>query len=287
MPIARVSRVGFRLRGTRVPIDPRYIARRRILLWAGSNALGCGDPDMNAPKGTGCLEDYPDARDGAFSVSQILKSGPLPAKFDLSGYVREMYDQGTTNSCVLWALLRALHIRAQIEGLDVPFGSVRAGYSLARAYDTTDPKTPLEDTGSRPRSAVQILRTWGVCSETKCPWDPAKINERPDWSALRSGVSYKPSKFWWVLEDGWDRVERIQRCLAANYPVCISVPTSMIDPTATGNHYVCIVGYDSNAFRYVNSWGGTFGDRGFGWLYADQIVDPNVRSILAVGVEGV
>jgi C1A family cysteine protease len=47
---------------------------------------------------------------------------------------------------------------------------------------------------------------------------------------------------------------------------------------ARGSHAICVVGYDDNSswFKFKNSWGEEWGDKGYGsdaWVSVDQITN--------------
>lgn len=54
--------------------------------------------------------------------------------------------------------------------------------------------------------------------------------------------------------------------------------TKEIDVSKSQGHSICLVGYDENkkAFKFINSWGPTWGFSGYGWIAEGLLTDRNI-----------
>lgn len=137
-------------------------------------------------------------------------------------------------------------------------------------------------TGAWCITALRINRGWGVPPESAWPyagrakaWPPM---EPPNVDSLA-----RPHRIW-----AYRRTRTLDECRAAlanEHLVLVSlditrewtkaplgrIPKPNAAATVTGAHSILLVGYDDQGrvFRFVNSWGTTWGDRGYGLLPYD------------------
>ena len=248
-------------------------------------------------RGMGALLQPEDYRD--YDAGVLFDESDLPESVDLTDHLPGIFDQGSTNSCVGWAVCTASYVRAKAAGLqNVYYPSPMALYALGRARLTGSPKVPLVDRGSQPRSVLAAAATWGLIPETAYGFDPAKINQRPTWRAIDAGVGFRLKEYYWVLTHGHARVLDAKRALANGYPVIMSVavdpsfedhmtiaigkPTTQI----RGYHMITLVGYrpgtSGTVFQVANSWGTGWGSNGLGWLSEERLTDLTTNSIAVI-----
>lgn len=252
-----------------------------------------------------------DERDLHYPLERILTyPGVLPREVDLTKYVDYVRDQGTTGSCVGFAVTRACHIRAQVQGISAKHGSPLYAYSLGRA-NVYDNQRPLRDTGSQPRNVLKAIQTHGLAAEDKWAWDSNKndidlsrVNETPDWKALEAAddalLNYGAVGYYWLQGSGEERVTQTKASIAAGMPVCFAVdvepefviwnddkPIPDLDEDAPilGGHYLCAIGYTSDDdIIFVNSWSSAWADMGFGILSKARFMNPSTRTLCAIEV---
>jgi C1A family cysteine protease len=222
---------------------------------------------VSVKRGLGWIPDKPDERD-----HRLVKLGlpaTVPAAFSLASDVVEVLDQGDSSSCVAHAFAQAVRIADIVAGVAAPpLTSREFLYFNSRAFDGP----PIVDEGTQLRSCARGLTKFGRPPETAWPFVMTAINERPTWEAYREAYDYKgPSAYLRVTGN-----DEIKQALAASKPVCggVSLGSSIFDYTggiydpdpnepSVGGHALCIVGYDTDSFTIVNSWGPGYGEAGF------------------------
>jgi C1A family cysteine protease len=131
---------------------------------------------------------------------------------------------------------------------------------------------------------MKMLLKRGVCRESFWPYKPHQ-SDRPKTGASKDAKRYKIiayARLHTVLE--------MKRSLVVNGPFLagVDVYESWFTDTASrtgmipmpkrgdqyqGGHAICIVGYDDSKklFRFKNSWGTTWGSKGYGYLSYDYL----------------
>ncbi len=235
--------------------------------------------------------DLPDPRDKAFRLK-----APLTALLRLSVVkdprksnprsLPKVEDQGEIGSCVAHASTSAFEmvrrLRVLKQGLDpdqtVPEMSRLFVYWASRVM--MDNVQPTEDAGTFVRSAMRVLRQYGAAPEMLWPYSPARFSEKPPqvaWDRAKAHqlvsdhVCTSLTDLLWALDQDWP--------VAGGF----LVPESMMAPETQktgrvaafakgednlGGHAVLFVGYDRRAKELIfqNSWGPSWGERGYGRL---------------------
>ena len=233
----------------------------------------------------------------------------------LTQYVADdlILDQGQEGACTgfgLACVINYLLWRRHLEsGADRPFDSIspRMIYHLARFYD----EWPGEDyDGSSCRGAMKAWHKHGVCADKLWPYRDKRgavrfIQPAQGWdldAARRPiGVYYRIDRRSVVdmqaaiyqigaiycsadVHDGWDLPENKAKTVNHETLPVIGKPKS----GETGGHAFAIVGYDHRGFVVQNSWGTTWGVRGFAVLpYEDWVENGTDAWVCALGVPAV
>lgn len=208
--------------------------------------------------------------------------------------VPEILDQGQEGACTGFALAAVvnflLHQRYQKTS-----ASPRMLYEMARRYD----EWPGEDyVGSSARGAMKGWVRHGVCTQkqwTDTMYGPGHLTEE----IAKSAKNYIGGAFYRVahrevrdmhaalsevgilyctlmVHDGWDKPSGTGdtiRYIVEKAVREIELPIISREGRATSGHAVAIVGYTKDGFVIQNSWGETWGNRGFALLpYEDFIM---------------
>ena len=204
----------------------------------------------------------------------------LPPSIDLSGRFPPAGDQGEQSSCVGWAVGYAAR-----SYYNSPAGGGRLSAheipSPAYIYDAIREPGDACDDGSRITAALELLKT-GALALVEYPYDENRCR-RPS-----NGMRARASKFriadWQRVDTG--RLDQVKGELAGGHPVVIGMrPNRDFHrlrgskvwragwPKADdeGGHAVTVVGYSEGGqyFTVMNSWGGRWGERGFGRISYD------------------
>jgi len=232
----------------------------------------------------GWIPDLPDHRDFCYSAKP--RAEPLPDKVDLSEKCPPVYDQGTLGSCTANAIAGAFQFEQMRQKIEVFVPSRLFIYFNEREIEGTIDS----DSGAMIRDGIKSVVKAGVCPEPEWPYREDKFRWAPDHEC------YEHAKKHQVLE--YRRVARtldMAHCLAEGFPFVFgfTVFESIDDPAVgetgrislpapddrvKGGHAVLAVGYDDaiRCFKFRNSWGTTWGDKGHGYLPYAYFDDSNL-----------
>jgi hypothetical protein len=139
---------------------------------------------------------------------------------------------------------------------------------------------------------MNVLREWGASTMAAFPYNlKANGSHLLDFgseAAMREGVMHRALGTVYVMNDA-NQMNNIKLALTNDCPVTIGMNAYMYTPgfkdgnkiislaeynTTSANHAQTIVGYDDSitddgdvgAFKVVNSWGPSFGDKGYYWI---------------------
>lgn len=221
------------------------------------------------------------------------------------------FDQVDTSSCVGCSTNRGTHTTLAVKGIHIPFPSVRATYVGARARERAGRSYPLQDIGSFPTDAAMFLREFGLVSPDPCedldPTSPMfsprafkeSICAEPDLELLAVASEFKVSGIWRAFDEPKDIPYRIRQAIDAGITPCAAVEVDAafeqntgevmgaLKGPSRGGHYICIDGYTMTAsgmvVEYVNSWGTSWGDGGYG--LGDEDFMGRMSDVLIMDVE--
>ena len=150
-----------------------------------------------------------------------------------------------------------------------------------------------EDGGAAIRDIIKGVATNGVCLETDWPFDPTKVTVKPDNKCYTDAIQNVIHSYYALntLDDMKSCIAN-GNCFVGGIQVYASfesgqVAASGIVPLPNvsteeclGGHAVLFVAYDSNAkvFLCKNSWGPTWGQKGYFTIGFDYISNPNLAS---------
>lgn len=214
----------------------------------------------------------------------------LPPKVDLRQDWWSINDQSTTGSCVGWATADGVmryHLVQAGRLAKSQLLSPRFVWMASKETDefTNRPETFIEGAGTSLKAAMDIVRKYGVVLDSLLPFKVATLmyvgSENTFFAAAstRKAANYfnlgKNLTEWksWLAGHGpilaglnvdatWDNARATGGKLDSFQPA-----------TVRGGHAVCIVGYTPDRFIVRNSWGTTWGDKGFGYASAVYIND--------------
>ncbi len=213
----------------------------------------------------------------------LLAAAPIPKARDLRESWWKIGDQGSTGSCVGWAsadsVLRWHLVKSNRLG-ESQLLSVRFIWMAAKETDVfvSRPTTFIESDGTSLKAALDIARKFGVVFDSTLPFGSGTLfggsaNAFYALSAQRRIASY--------FNLGTKLVDW-RKWIALNGPILtrLDVDSTWDNATATkgklkayqastarGGHAVALVGYTADTFIVRNSWGTSWGDKGFGYAF--------------------
>ena len=248
----------------------------------------------------GWKPDLPDQRDFSYCVPPSVVQS-IPGAIDLRLQCPPIYDQGQIGSCTANAIAAALEFDMTKQGLSAFTPSRLFIYYNERMMEGT----VGSDSGAFIRDGIKSVASMGDCPETEWTYDGtaagagnvfapgAKAATAPDPGCYTDAVRHKALTYLSIDQNLAD----MKGCLAAGYPfvfgfsayesieseaVALSgkIPTPSASEQMIGGHAVLAVGYDdlAQAFIIRNSWGGAWGQRGYGSIPYTYLLDDNLAS---------
>lgn len=226
----------------------------------------------------------------------------LPGAVDLRPWFSAVENQGSLGSCTAHAgvgLLEYYERRACGKHIDA---------SRLFLYKTTRNLLKWQgDTGAYLRSTMQALVLFGVPPESYWPYDIARFDEEPSPFLYAYGSNYQALKYYRLDPPGTAKstlLTQIKTNLAAGLPSFFgftvyssytqasasnqgAVPFPTSADRVVGGHAVVVAGYDDSriirnsnpgstattgALLIRNSWGGGWGQGGYGWLPYEYVL---------------
>lgn len=246
----------------------------------------------------------PDQRDFSYHHIELMApSAVLPPLIDLEPRCPPIFDQGQMGSCSGNSSGNAANF-LQLEELLLakPPGSAPQVFdpckfdSVSRLfiyYGEREMEGSInQDAGATTlRDACKVLTKTGACRESLWPYKQNLLTQRPSSVAYTEAAKHKVPLYYALQQSAYE----LKRCLANGYPFMFGVVVygSFMDEAAgatgiipmpgmfestEGGHAILCVGYDDHKqlFKFQNSWGTGWGDRGYGYLPYHYMLNPNL-----------
>jgi len=229
-----------------------------------------------------------DTRDISLDLPTIATP---PSVIDLRAYCSPVDDQGQLGSCTGNA------IAGCIEYMDRRYNNKQTQVSrmFIYYYERLIEGTVNYDSGAYIRDGIKATYTYGAPLESLWPYTISKFKTPPTSTAVQDAARRKVTLYESIANGN---VSACQTALASGFPVVIgfdvyssfesqSVANTGMMPypnTRTeqllGGHCVLLVGYNNNTQRFIvrNSWGTSWGDRGYFYMPYQVIQNTNMSS---------
>ncbi|TGL61872.1 cysteine protease [Leptospira ognonensis] len=213
----------------------------------------------------------------------------LPNSVDLSSKMPPVGNQGQQNSCVAWASGYAIKSYMAKNGgkfssYDPPFsgGQGKNVFSPAFIYNQ---QNGGKDEGLYYYKTMEFLQKSGVAPWSSMPYTDKDYKKQPPEAVKKEALQYKIKSFSRLNIKNPDDMKRV---LAGGNVVLFGIiiddafykvkGSEVYDENggqSYGGHAMTIVGYDDSktsksgkkgAFKFQNSWGTNWADKGFGWI---------------------
>lgn len=233
----------------------------------------------------GWTPQLPDHRDFECNLSVSA----LPVLVDLRSKMPVVYTQGNLGSCTANGIGAAIQYEMIKQNIPSFIPSRLFIYYNERVIENTV-KT---DSGAQIRNGIKTVNKQGVCPETEWPYNIKKFKTKPSAKCYTDALKDKATVYAVVKQD----LNSMKSCLASGYPIIggfsvydsfesdqVSktgiVPIPNKSESLLGGHCVLIVGYDDskNWFIVRNSWGDSWGDKGYCYMPYEYWINPSLAS---------
>jgi C1A family cysteine protease len=217
-----------------------------------------------------------------------LTATQTPNIVDLRSYCSPIENQGSLGSCTGQSIAGAIELLNKRNGKPIDVSRLFIYY-----YERVLMGTVNYDSGAYIRDGIKATNKYGASLESYWPYNIANYKKEPIVEAKKDALNRKVTRY--------ERVEDFNGCIDAlsnGYPVIIgfsvynSFMTASVAKTGVmpypntkrerllGGHAVLIVGYDKtkNVFIVRNSWGTSWGDRGYFYMPFQVIQNTSMSS---------
>lgn len=205
-----------------------------------------------------------------------------PRQVDLREWASPVEEQRQLGSCTAQAVVGAYELLTRMHYPDqlVDLSRLFLYYNARRLTGDID-----EDIGAYISTAIDAVKTYGLCREDLWPYDINKFDAEPGYICYRDARKRTVSNVYEITShaeiiDMLDRQYPVVVGVAvysgfdriSNQSTTLSLPQSSEEPM--GSHAMCIVGYDDSKQQFLlrNSFGDDWGEGGYFWIpyeYAD------------------
>jgi C1A family cysteine protease len=220
----------------------------------------------------------------------LAAAGPLPTTVDLREAWWKVGEQGSTGSCVGWAVadgvLRWHFVKA---GRLAQTDTISPRFVWMASKETDDltkrPTTFIDKAGTNIKSALDVARKFGAVRESMLPFASGKLYTGDPETFYATASMLRIASYFNLGRDQ----ARWRRWLAEKGPIATRLDVDdtwyeakanqgnldeYLEDTKRGGHAVVLVGYTPDRFIVRNSWGTTtWGDQGFGYASRDYAGD--------------
>lgn len=259
-----------------------------------------------ATKNNPCLDDLVDPRD--FQFTEIMGGDvQVPVNFSLRDKMTKPKNQGRRGTCVGFASTGIVEFHNALE-YKKPDLDLSEEYLFRRIKEIDVADYNYKGYGAHLRSGVKAMVKYGTCGEKLAPYNSAgaelswqDFTTTPQMDA--DGGNYRMSSY---LQLGRSKEVIKQALVTSQTPLLAGVtlyasyrqaktnggfvPVPKSGEGVVGGHAMVITGYTDKYIEFKNSWGGTWGDKGYihwpwdaldklhasVWSFVDLIQNPHV-----------
>lgn len=236
----------------------------------------------------GWRKDSP-SNDDKYHHFEIHENNKSMLDIDLRKLCPPVYDQGELGSCTANAIAAAFEFDAIKQNKEVYTPSRLFIYYNERKKNNNI----NEDAGASIRDSVIEISNFGVCPEVMWPYDINKFKDLPPEKCYYDALWNKCIEYKKVEQN----LDQMKQCLAEGFPFVFGinvydsfmsdevaktglVPIPKSDENLQGGHALLMVAIypKKKLFGFRNSWSSSWGDKGYGYIPFEYILDSNLAS---------
>jgi C1A family cysteine protease len=238
----------------------------------------------------GWKPDLPDHRDFYYKkLARKEKLQVLPKKVDLleTHLSPPLFDQKSTSSCTAQGISAGLYFVRAKQKLPLFIPSRLFIYWNERVMEGS---TMIDD-GAIIRDGIKSLAKIGYCNEDLWKFEEELLLKKPSKECFDQAKKYKSLNYYRINNS---KIRDLKNCLAQGFPIVFgatlyasfdeaeknggAVPMPKKDEDILGGHCMLLIGYDDDKqqFKIRNSWGESYGDKGYNYFPYDYLTDTNL-----------
>jgi len=216
---------------------------------------------------------------------KVMSKIILPILVDLRSKMPDIYDQGELGSCAANALAACF----EYENINKFVPSRLFIYYNERVIENSDEGACLYD-------SIKSLQKTGVCPESMWPYNISQFQIKPPKSCYKTATKYKALDVTNIQQDIMSM--KISLTNGCPFVVGISIYKSFENPKVAntgvvnipdinneeflGGHAVLVCGYNDIGQIWIvrNSWGSSWGDKGYFYLPYLYLLDSHLSTDL-------
>jgi hypothetical protein len=243
------------------------------------------------------LEDL--SKSPLFKEYTAMSKANIPDKMDLSSFLPQVGNQASQGSCVAWSMGYYSKTFQEWKEHRWMVNELEHQASPAFMYNLINSGV---DEGSSYTSATSLLVNYGCGTMKDMFFNEYDFTSLPSDVAYNNALSFRCTGAFYistisnsgirlakqmisdtnVLTLGIKVFGNFDHITQYNYTYCVSERIG----NSRGAHAITLIGYDDNkvtsdgvgAFKFVNSWGSSFGLQGFGWISYKAVMDPGLTN---------
>lgn len=262
-----------------------------------------GNTAYSVEHGAGALPPRVPPAEASKKIYTRTTKAALPTSVDLGAQLPPIGNQGSTNSCVGWAV--GYSLKTQQEQRERSWGITTTNHQFSPWWIYNQIKIS-PDQGSYIEDAYELVKLRGC--DVLSNFNPGHPYTYPPNTSF---PEYRIISWNYVARD----LGSIKQIISEGRPIVISVnlfpdfdslsSTNQVFDSiygySRGRHAICVTGYDDarQAVKFVNQWGTSWGVSGGGWIsyammmdsrgvnemYDAQDYDPS-KPVVSVGLSG-
>jgi len=222
-----------------------------------------------------------------FSISESHSTVKV---IDLRNKCPPIYDQGKLGSCTANAIAAAYAFDMLKQNEENIFEPSRLFiyYNERKANNTID-----DDSGASIKDSVMEIAKVGVCPESMWEYDITKFKMQPTDECYTCAQNHVCISYKRVNQT----LEQLKQCLIEGFPFVFGidvyesfesdeVKTTGVVPMPgkgeklLGGHALALIGFidEKQCFIFRNSWGEGFGEKGYGYIPYEYVLDKNLAA---------
>jgi C1A family cysteine protease len=224
----------------------------------------------------GYLPDQRDQRDHLYAAPFATLQA-LPSSVDLRSGCPPIRDQGMLGACTGFAISAAIEFDRRKQKLEAFATSPLFVYYNERMSEGTIDS----DAGATIRDGIKAVNKLGVCKEQAWPYLIERFTSKPPAHCYKDALKCRAVSYQRVVRS----LDQLRGCLAAGFPFVMGisvydsfesaevaqsgvVPMPSRKEALLGGHACLCVGYRNDTKKWIfrNSWSEQWGDKGYGYL---------------------